>query len=132
MIPIGKYMHAPAPTPERAFYTRVRTRSRRGQRMNRQPLRGGKWFDRDKAQSWEEGERYNGQNFISLATGSQNYHQMLFRSASGAWLLHCWSNWAGSQETWEVISPAEATAWLVINEWELPEDLQPLGAALEV
>ena len=37
--------------------------------------------------SWEEGTRWNGNNHISLATGSQWDHQKLYRSRRGRYWL---------------------------------------------
>ena len=34
-------------------------------------------------QSWEEGKRWDGRNMISVATGTQWEHQMLYRSRKG-------------------------------------------------
>ena len=102
--------------------------------MNRQPLTDGTgaWFDRDRAKTWEEGSYHDGRNFISHATGSQWEHEQLYRIASGTWVLHSWSQWQGSGESWVAISDAEATRWLAQNGHEPHESLTEAYAELEI
>lgn len=105
----------------------------------RQRLDDGRWFAIDRAEKVDEGTRWNGNNHISLATGSQWEHEALYRTAGGKWVLNSWSQWQGSSETWEEIEDEAAAAWLVRNEYQdaqIPEALRPLVAehiaALEV
>jgi hypothetical protein len=83
--------------------------------MARIKMTDGRWFDLDAAQSWEEGSRWNGNNHISLATGSQWDHQTLYRTAKLRWVLHDSSQWQGSGETYEEVDEATAAQWLVTN-----------------
>lgn len=92
----------------------------------------GRWFDPSKADRWDEGSRWNGQNHISMATGSQWDHQELFRSAMGTWILHNWSQWQGSGESYVTITAKEAASWLVQNEHEPHESLADYIAESEV
>jgi len=78
--------------------------------MTRQTISGGGWFDTDKATKYEEDSRWNGNNHISCATGSQWEHETLYRTRSGAWVLH---NWAASGENWDIIGTDSAAEWLV-------------------
>lgn len=82
--------------------------------MDRQVLTNdsGKWFDRDKALRWDESTRWDGSNHISCATGSQWNHEELYRTASGRWILHTWSQWQGSSSSWEEIAHQAAVLWL--------------------
>lgn len=101
--------------------------------MNRQSLSNGQWFDLDAIiHSWEEGTRWNGNNHISLVTGSQWEHQKLYRTASGRWVLHSWSQYQGSTESWEEIDAAAAARWLVINGHEPHMDCADEYAALNL
>jgi hypothetical protein len=83
----------------------------------------GKWFDPAKATEWEEATWWNGNNHISRATGSQWEHETLYRTAGGAWVLHHWSQWQGSTESYTLVSASEAAAWLVRCEHEPPAEL---------
>ena len=74
------------------------------------------WFDRAKAEEFDEGARWDGSNHISLATGSQWDHEILYRTAGGRWVLHRWSQWQGRPERYRFITDAEAQTWLLKNE----------------
>lgn len=76
---------------------------------------GGRWFDDKKATAYEEDTYWNGNNHVSVATGDQWCHEKLFRTARGAWILHSWSQWQGSEETYAVIEADDAHNWLVRN-----------------
>jgi len=78
--------------------------------------------------SWEEGKRHDGQNMISLATGSQWEHEVLHRSRRGRYWLEHYSDWQGSTPRAEWIGEHAATQWLMVNEREdeMPDDLKKL------
>src|SRR5690606_2328709 len=40
-------------------------------------------------------------------------HQALYRTPKGRWVLHKWSQWAGSEDTYEYISDDRAREWLL-------------------
>ncbi len=84
--------------------------SRINRRVN---LSNGTWFNPDAATKFEEATRWNGNNHVSLATGSQWEHEMLYRTAKGAWVLHCWSQWQGSTPSYEIITETDANVWLI-------------------
>jgi hypothetical protein len=77
---------------------------------------------------WEEATRWNGNNHISKATGSQWEHQTLYRSKKGRYYVEHTSQWQGSTPHAEWVSPEEAARWLLQNDHELPADLQELEA----
>lgn len=81
--------------------------------MARQLIDGGGWFSTKKAEFWEEDSWWDGHNYVSRATGDAHSHQRLYRTAKGAWVLHSWSQWQGSCETWERIEPEAARDWLL-------------------
>lgn len=81
--------------------------------MTRQALDCGSWFDTDTATMHDEATRWDGNNHISLATGSQWEHEALYRTRSGAWVLHAWSQWQGAGQSWDTIGTDAAAAWLV-------------------
>jgi len=95
---------------------------------------GTKWFDTDKAQIWEEAVRYNGRNWVSLATGTPWDHQRLYRTKTGRWVLHSWTQWLGGKPSEYIeVSPKVAAEWLIRNDHALPDDLSPhLEEELEI
>jgi hypothetical protein len=96
--------------------------------MNRINL-SGSWFDMDKAKVWEESTRFDGNNYISVATGSQWDHEELIRTRKGKLILHSWSQWQGSGEEYQEITIAEAVDWMVRHGHD-PDVLTP-GALAE-
>ena len=78
--------------------------------------------------SWEEATRWDGHNHISLATGSQWSHEMLYRSRKGRYWIEHTSQWQGSTAYAEWIGNHTATQWLMANDHELPGDLKALEA----
>lgn len=85
----------------------------------------GTVLDTDNATAeWEEETDWNGNNHISRATGSQWNHQTLYRSRKGRYYIVNSSQWQGSLDSAEWVSPQEAARWLLQNEHDLPEDLK--------
>ncbi len=74
------------------------------------------WFDRKKAERFEEATRWDGNNHISIATGSQWDHQALYYTAGGRWVLHSWSQYQGRPERYWFVSDDVAREWLLLNE----------------
>ena len=92
--------------------------------MKRISLDGAnKWFDLDRAEKFPEDTRWDGNNMVSVATGSEFDHESLYRTASGWYVLHTWSQWQGSKETWTRVSDETAFDWLLKNGYEdaIPE-----------
>lgn len=85
--------------------------------MKRQVLTdgSGRWFDAEQAQVWEEKTWWDGSNYYSRATGSQWEHETLYRTASGRWVLHAWSQWQGSHASWKELEKNHAARWLSKN-----------------
>lgn len=75
---------------------------------------------------WTEATRWDGNNHISVATGSQWEHETLYRSRKGRYWVEHESQWQGSTPHAEWISNHEAVRWLLANGHELPEDLKAL------
>ena len=80
-----------------------------------------KWFDREKAEEFDEGKNWDGSNNISVATGSQTEHEILYLTRNGTWVKNEWSQWQGSIQTWREISVDEAAQWLMENGHPLPD-----------
>lgn len=81
--------------------------------MARINLGGGRWFNPKASECFAEDTRWNGNNHISVATGSQWDHEELYRTRGGVWILHSWSQWQGSRPSYEVISDERARVWLI-------------------
>ena len=75
----------------------------------------GRYFDLNTATQYNEGTEFDGNNMISIATGSQWEHEKLYHSASGTWILNHWSQWQGSTERDTVIDDTAAAIWLANN-----------------
>ena len=96
--------------------------------MSRYRMSDGMIVDTDKAsKSWTEASYHDGRNRISVCTGSQWDHQKLYRSKRGRYYLECWSDWQGSQPSAEWISNEEATRWLLMCYYDLPDDLAAMA-----
>jgi hypothetical protein len=81
--------------------------------------------------SWEEKTRFDGNNRISVNTGSQWDHQELHQSRKGRYWIESWSQWQGSTPYADWISQRAAAKWLILNDKELPKDLAKFGAEVE-
>jgi len=93
--------------------------------MARYRMDDGTIVDTSKASAhWEEETDWDGNNHVSRATGSQWNHQKLYRSRKGRYYVEHTSQWQGSQPRIKWVSPQEATRWLLLNERELPDDLE--------
>jgi hypothetical protein len=85
--------------------------------------------DTDKASDhWDEATRWNGNNHISKATGSQWEHETLYCSSKGRYYVEHTSQWQGSTPSARFVSAKEAASWLLANEHELPGELEAAGA----
>jgi hypothetical protein len=89
------------------------------------------WFTLETAHDWDEGTRWDGNNNISLATGSQWNHERLYRTASGRWVLMQWSQWENSTDTYHFIDTTAARDWLLRNEYATAEVEQITGDPIE-
>ena len=58
------------------------------------------------------------------SSGSKWGFQQLCESLKGRYYLWYYSNWQGSRDNLEWVSPQEATRWLILNEYDLPAELQ--------
>jgi hypothetical protein len=101
--------------------------------MQKQALDGGGWIDLDACRTWKEAMNLDASNMISAATGSQWDHQQLILTIKGLWVLHSWSQWAGTGETYERMDVGDAADWLVQNDYDETDVPELAGtiAALE-
>lgn len=73
------------------------------------------WFDKDRATRIDEETTWNGNGHVSVHTHTQFMHQGLYRTAGGRWVLCRFSDWQGSQPTYEFVTDDEARSWLLVN-----------------
>lgn len=94
-------------------------------------MENGVILDTDKAkQRWSEETRWDGNNHISVNTGSQWDHETLFCSSKGTYYIEFWSQWQGSTPACRYVSDEDAATWLLHNDHELPEDLKKFEDAI--
>jgi len=98
-------------------------------------MKNGTTVDTERASSrWEEARDWSGlySDYISRNTRSYYYHQTLYRSRKGRYYLVRWNDRPGSRPRAQWISAVEAARWLLLNDHELPADLQPIRSVVEV
>jgi len=79
----------------------------------------------NETRSWKGEKIWDGNNWISVHTGSQWAHEMLHLSRKGRYWLERTSQYSeGAHDRAEWISPQEATRWLLLNDSTLPDDLK--------
>lgn len=81
------------------------------------------WFDPDAAAVYGEDTCFDGNNHVSLATGSQWDHEALWRTVGGRWVIKWWSQRQGHAERWYFIDNDQARDWLIRNEFDTDEIL---------
>ena len=100
--------------------------------MSKYTLNNEKVVNTEKAkQCWDEAERWNGNNFISRATGSQWEHETLFLSSKGNFWVEHTSQWQGSLPYAFSLSKEEAVRWLLENEHAIPDFLKMEADSIE-
>lgn len=82
-------------------------------------------------ESWPDKYRWDGSNEISRATGSQWHYETLHRSRRGRYWIEHTSSMQGYMSWAEWISRERAAAWLLLNLYEIPEDLRSAAEAVE-
>lgn len=90
------------------------------------------WFDLDKAEQFDAGKEWDGNNMVSKATGYQGHDEWLLRTAGGRWVLGH-SNHdlrTGPAGDWyEFTYEDKAREWLLRN--ELDDDAVRLFGPIE-
>ena len=85
----------------------------------------GKILDTDRATKfWREQRDWNGNNHIGRSSGSQWRDDTLYKSSKGRYYLETCSRVQGEGDGAEVRTAPEAAAWLLENEYEIPDDLK--------
>ncbi len=75
--------------------------------------------------TWEgDTTHFDGNNHVSVHTGSQGRNQNLYKTKTGRYWLEHKSQWQGERSHAEWVSEKEAAAWLCFNNDALPEDLE--------
>jgi len=100
--------------------------------MSRYMIDGRAFETKDAKQKFEEGNRWDGRNHISLATGSQWEHETLYLSKKDQWYIVYLSGFLGQGDYARCVDCDEAAQWLLCNEYELedmPADLRLIAEA---
>lgn len=95
----------------------------------------GAWFTAEKAKLYKEKSVWNGNNWISCATGSQWEHECIFITAGGKFILNAYSQIQGSKETYEEVSKDFAAQWFAkqgFDNDDIPGELHELVSAMEI
>lgn len=75
------------------------------------------WFDPQKATCYEADRRFDGNNMVSVITGSQWVDEYVYRTAGGRWVLnHDATRDHNGPDTYRFISDDEAREWLIRSE----------------
>ena len=82
-------------------------------------------------ESWKEDKNWDGNNWISVATGSQWDHEKLYRSKKGRYYIESTSNYQGRMDSVRWISNRQAVVWLITNGHDLPAELEALRDEVE-
>lgn len=78
----------------------------------------GQWFSEDKAECFEQDTYWNGNNWVSKATGKQNYHETLYLTKGGKFILKEYNDYSGSVNQYTIIDKDAAAVWFSINEFD--------------
>lgn len=90
------------------------------------------WFDGDKAEWIHSGTRWNGENVISCATGSQWVDEYLVRTAGGRWVIYRdASRYHDGRRSARYVTEDEAREWAVRAEADESEISQHFPALPE-
>ena len=73
----------------------------------------GRWFHKEDAWEFPEGTEWNNRKRISLATGSEGQHEVLYRTKKDNWILMQWAEPSDGTEKYLMIPIHEAVAWLL-------------------
>jgi hypothetical protein len=88
----------------------------------------GTVVDTDKAtESWEEKRDHDGHNFVGRSSRSQWHDQTLYRSRKGRFYLVFGSSVQGQSDRAEWVSNHEAVRFLLLNERDVPGELQAVA-----
>jgi len=99
--------------------------------MARYQMEDGTVLDTKNASaSWRDKSESDGQNMVSLATGSQWIDATLYRSRKGRYYVVTSPRIQGRNDHAEWVSPQEAARWLLSQTIDLPEDLKKFEAEI--
>jgi hypothetical protein len=72
------------------------------------------WFDPRAAEKFAGRTEWNGHNQVSVHAGEHN-HEDIYHTAGGRWVRNWYSDWQGSPDAYEFITPERAQEWLILN-----------------
>lgn len=89
------------------------------------------WFDPTTTTEYPEAKEWDGNNHISLATGSQYDHESLIRTKGGRWVLSYWSAYQGRRGGFRFVEDSDAREWLLRNEYDSEQVAEATGQPVE-
>jgi len=95
----------------------------------------GSWFDRDRAELFEEELFWDGCFYISKATGCQSDHEFLYLTRSKQWVLHTWSAHQGASFSYFIIDSDAAARWFARQGYDeklIPVNLRSIINSFEI
>jgi hypothetical protein len=96
--------------------------------MSTYRLDDGKVFDTDLAKEhWDEQRDFDGRNHIGRSTGSQWRDDVLFLTSKDRWVLVHSSRVQGEGSSAEILTDEQAVAWLLHNDYDVPEGMQSVA-----
>lgn len=99
--------------------------------MTKYRMDDGTLVDTDRANaSWKEARDFDGHNRIGRSSGSQWSWQALYKSRKGRYYIEHTANIDGHRPHVEWVSREEAARFLLLNDYELPEDLAGLDGEI--
>lgn len=89
--------------------------------MTRKALNDCRWFDMDKAAK------------LGSSRGQSDFRWCdLYRTASGTYVLGNITCWQGERDSFEAITPDDASEFLIRYGYDLPKELEATAASHEV
>ena len=78
-------------------------------------------------ESWSERRYCDGSNLIGRSSRSQWHDETLYRSRKGRYYVVTTTRIDKERDRAEWMSPEEATRWLLLNDYDLPTELQKVA-----
>lgn len=72
------------------------------------------WYETEKAEKFDGLQFWKGNTRVSVHTCKPHFYQDLYRTVSGRWILHSWSDY-GISPRFEMIDNESAKRWLTLN-----------------
>ena len=75
----------------------------------------GQWFSEDKSEYFPEKTYWNGNNWISQVTNAQGYHEGLYLTKGGKFILRKYCDYVAATDQFIMIEKDDAAVWFSNN-----------------